>query len=227
MGTCTPGTPGPLGKREVYNKTLCLSSWESAVFQGTHRACPQASQSIAHVPIQRELHRSPDQRLRSGRRRAGVRKLWLLCEGATRTRDNSAGTPPTCKPGTGQQQFPKPFSEDRPRQVSRATGRGRSFSKGPASLSLQPMRNRRFPAHCCLLLTPQRSASGLAAFEQGAFSVPSPEPPFGSIHKIPDLSGSRGRGRGGTGKKTNKGPSSQNHKSFYPSLSSLHSLGNK
>lgn len=65
-------------------------------------------------------------------------------------------------PGTKQQQFPKPFSEARTGQVSRATGRGRSFSKGPASLSLQPMRNRRFPVHCCLLLTPQRSASGLA-----------------------------------------------------------------
>lgn len=79
-------------------------------------------------------------------------------------------------PGTRQQQFSKPFSEARTGQVSRATGRGRSFSKGPASLSLQPMRNRRFPVHCCLLLTPQRSASGLAVYEQEALPMPPPAP---------------------------------------------------
>lgn len=55
------------------------------------------------------------------------------------------GTPAICKPGTRQQQFPKPFSEARAGQLSRATGRGRSFSKGPESLSLKPMRNREFP----------------------------------------------------------------------------------
>lgn len=123
------------------------------------------------------------------------------------------GTPAICKPGTRQQQFPKPFSEARAGQVSRATGRGRSFSKGPESLSLKPMRNREFPVHCCLWLTPQRSASGLAVFEQGA--LPSPPSTFRLHSQNPNLSGSRGWRRGGTRKKRyHKGPSSPNHKSF-------------
>lgn len=105
-------------------------------------------------------------------------------------------------PGTRQQQFSKPFSEARTGQVSRATGRGRSFSKGPASLSLQPMRNRRFPVHCCLLLTPQRSASGLAVYEQEALPVPPPPPSTFQLHsQNPNLSGSRGWGCGGRRKK--------------------------
>lgn len=122
------------------------------------------------------------------------------------------GTPPVCKPGTRQQQFPKPFSEARAGQVSRATGRGRSFSKGPESLSLKPMRNREFPVHCCLLLTPQRSASGLAAFEQGA--LPSSLHLSAPFTKIPISLGHVVGGVAGQGKRYNKGPSSPNHKSF-------------
>lgn len=59
------------------------------------------------------------------------------------------------------------------------------------------MRNRNFPDHCCLLLTPQRSARRLDTLGKGAESRPPPLPPFGSIHKNSGHSGSRAWGRGG------------------------------
>lgn len=183
------------------------------VLEGTHNARPETCQSPARVRLRAENCKRAWARAAFAAPQSWSRGA-LQCFVRVQPGQGTIARVPSrpANPGTRQQQFPKPFLEARTGQVSRATERGRSFSKGPASLSLQPMKNRRFPVHCCLLLTPQRSARGLAVYEQGALPVPSPpEPPFSSIHKIPTSLGHVVGGVEGEGKKKkrhNKDPSS-------------------
>lgn len=167
---CAPGTPDPPRKSKVCDKnTLRFTSRKVWSWRAHTMLAPRLVSAPRASPSQRTA-------------RAAFAAPQSWCRGALQCfvrvhpgQGTIARVPRRpANPGTRQQQFPKPFSEARTGQVSRATGRGRSFSKGPTSLSLQPMRNRRFPVHCCLLLTPQRSAIGLAVYEQGALPVPSP-----------------------------------------------------
>lgn len=179
-------------------------------------------------PFERELHFHPSQaglQGAAGTCGPGRGGSWGRSEGARPRRAGSEGAPPPPStrglslPLQSEQQFPKTFPAAGAGQVSRATGQGRGLgsARAPPALgsSPQPITRRLFPAHCCLLLTPQRSARRLAALRKGAEPPPPLRPPLSSIHKIPAFPGHVVGGVAGRGNDTTKAEVSQTTKLFF------------
>lgn len=74
---------------------------------------------------------------------------------------------------------------------------------------------RKFPAHCCSLLTPQRSARRLATLEKGRSLCRPGSHLSAPFTKIPASPGHVSGGVEGQGKWHNKGPSFPNQKTFF------------
>lgn len=67
------------------------------VLEGTHNARPETGQRTARIPLRRELLESLGEGCVGGAAKQESESSAGLCEGAPRTRDNSAGAQPTCK----------------------------------------------------------------------------------------------------------------------------------
>lgn len=130
-GACAPGTPDPPRKSEVYDKTLCVSSWGKCSFRGHTQYLARRLVRAPLVRFERELHQSLGDRCVRGAAKLESGSSGLLCGGATRAGDNSAGTQPTCKPGQDSNSFQSPFRRPEPDRYPGQPGEGGASPKAP------------------------------------------------------------------------------------------------